>query len=107
MTTSGVPDYYYDGPAGDAWVEFKMRDAIPKTGVVGGVAAKQGHYSPLQYEWMLRRWRNGRNVLGVIGLPNRTAVVQRTPEEWMNGSSISLAVTYKEVAQCIHAFTLP
>lgn len=114
MAMNGLPDRYYD-PAGgnDLWVEYKMRDAMPRDGMVGGIDnKKRGYYSTLQYEWMVRRYNNslahGRpNVVGIIGLPNRTAVIQTTPTEWREGSSITLAIPLKEVSLWIADFCLP
>ena len=110
LTQNGTPDRYYDGPAGDLWVEYKMLDAMPRSGLVGFVdAKKKGCYSPLQYEWMMRRYSNSlaharRNVVGIVGLPNRTAVIQRTPTEWREGTSITQAISLKEVGVWIDDF---
>lgn len=111
MTQNGTPDRYYDGPARDLWVEYKYIDAMPRSRLVGMVhPTKRGCYSPQQYEWMLRRYNHsaslphGPNVIGVVGLPNRTAVIQTTPTEWREGSSISHAVPLKEVTFWIADF---
>lgn len=95
MNTNGLPDRYYDGPAGDLWVEFKMLQHMPRNSTV------VGEYSALQLKWMKRRYVYSGfvpNVIGVVGLPNRTAVIQRTPEEWEGGSHVSVAVPLKEVS---------
>lgn len=110
MTSNGVPDRYYDGPRRDLWVEFKLRTAMPRDGLVGGVDnSKNGCYRTLQYEWMLRRWGNcfgvRSNVIGVIGLPNKMAVIQTEPEQWMHGSPVQAAVSIREVSEWIIAFT--
>ena len=104
----GTVDRYYDGPCGDLWVEYKSLDHMPRSGLVGGVnASKKGCYTPQQYDWMLRRYNNslslphGPNVVGIVGLPNRTAVIQRTPTEWCEGSPTSAAVTIQEIANWI------
>ena len=110
---NGTPDRYYDGGPYDLWVEYKYIDAMPRSGIVGRVDAnKRGCYSPDQYRWMCRRYEHskslphGPNVIGVVGLPNRTAVIQRTPTEWREGSSILTAVSIKEVAAWISEFCL-
>lgn len=106
LTSNGTPDRYFDGPKGDLWVEFKYIDAWPRSAVVGGVhASKRGCYSPLQYSWMKRRWDHGRNVLGVIGLPDGTAVVQDNPDDWLEGSTMFAKRPIQEVADCILDFT--
>lgn len=111
LTHNGTPDRYYDGGPFDLWVEYKMLDAMPRSRLVGGVDAnKKGCYSPNQYRWMERRYRHslnlphGPNVVGIVGLPNRTAVIQRTPTEWREGSSIDLAIPIKEVSAWIFGF---
>lgn len=114
MTSNGLPDRYYDPVGGvDLWVEYKVRDTVPRNGLVGGIDnKKRGYYSTLQYEWMVRRYNNslahGRpNVVGIVGLPNRTAVIQTTPTEWREGSPITLAIPLKEVSLWIAAYCLP
>ena len=104
---NGTPDRYFDGPARDLWAEFKYVDAIPRDRLVGGVdAKKRGCYSPLQFDWMVRRLRNGGNVIGIIGLPNRTAVIQTDPLQWEFKSSIDAAMPFKDVAEWIRKFCI-
>lgn len=113
MTTNGVPDYYYDPVANkhsyrdiwDLWVEYKAWPSMPRSGIVGGVDnKKRGYYSTLQYEWMERRWGNGGNVMGMIGLPNKKIIVQKSPNEWKHGSLVESAITHKEAASLISNF---
>lgn len=95
MSTNGLPDRYYDGIAGDLWVEYKMLRHMPRSGIV------VGEYSALQLHWMKRRFVNSGNVpnvVGIVGLPNKTAVIQRTPSEWEEGSHVDLARPRKEVS---------
>lgn len=112
MTSNGIPDYYYDGPQGDLWVEYKALTAMPRSGLVGGVDPKKvGCYSPLQYQWMERRWKNSQyllpvpNVVGIVGLPNRMVVVQTTPTEWRERSPITQAISIPEVTAWLKKFT--
>lgn len=114
LSFNGTPDRYYDPPGGfDLWVEYKYIDAMPRSKIVGCVnAEKRGCYSPLQYDWMLRRYTNslahGRpNVVGIIGLPNRTAVIQTTPAEWREGSSINNALPLEDIASWVRNFCFP
>jgi hypothetical protein len=111
-TFNGIPDYYYDGPKSDLWVEYKALESMPRSGMVGGVdAKKRGCYSPLQNQWMERRWRNSQNLLpvpnvvGIVGLPNRTAVIQTSPTDWREGSSITQAIPIQEVIAWLRSFT--
>lgn len=114
LTQNGTPDRYYDGTLNDLWVEYKQLEAMPRSGLVGMVdPKKRGCYSPLQYDWMLRRYNNciaaykQPNVIGIVGLPNRTAVIQYTPDEWLHGSPVSHAQSYDDVAALILAFVGP
>jgi hypothetical protein len=109
MAANGTPDRYYDGDRSDLWVEYKALTSIPRSGIVIGA------YTQLQLAWMERRYKNEstfhtiygqpcKNVIGVVGLPNRTAVIQFTPKEWREGSPVTNARTIKDVAAWIHAF---
>lgn len=92
LSYNGTPDRYFDGRHSDLWVEFKMLKAMPRSNVIAG------GYTALQREWMERRWYNGGNVVGVVGLPNRTAAIQRSPLEWRNGTPVATAISLKDVA---------
>ena len=119
LTSNGTPDTYLDGPESDMWVEWKQLDAMPRDGLVGGItpakARKKGCYTTQQYAWMERRWNNGGNVWGVIGLPDKRVVLQLTPEQWRNKSSIDAAISRDELLNRIvlhctgtpHARTVP
>jgi hypothetical protein len=109
LSRNGTPDHYYDGAGSDLWVEYKMLRAMPRSGIA------VGDYSAQQLDWMERRYANAKqndplhmpNVVGIVGLPNRTAVIQRSPTEWRKGSPITEALPLKEIAQWITAFCLP
>jgi hypothetical protein len=106
LTTAGTPDYYYDGAFKDLWVEYKFVSSTPRDRIVGRVDdKKRGCYSTLQHRWMTRRWTTGRNVIGVIGLPDKKrACMQFSPCEWVNGTRIETAVSLSEVADWIVAY---
>lgn len=99
---NGTPDRYYDPEGGvrDLWVEYKALSAMPRDNIA------VGNYSALQLAWMDRRWRNGKNVVGIVGLPNRTAVIQHTPKEWRNGTPVNTAMSLEEVAEWIKHYTM-
>lgn len=103
MTGNGIPDRFYDGPGGSVWIEFKQLKSMPRSGMVVGA------YTELQLQWMERRYRNSKHLLptpdvaGVVGLPNRTAVIQRTPTEWREGTPLSTALPLKEIAWVINS----
>ena len=98
MTANGTPDRYYDGTKRDLWVEYKMLSNMPRSHYV------VGKYTALQYQWMDRRYATGKNVIGVVGLPDGTAVIQTTPEEWHEGVSIFARKAVKEVSAWICDF---
>lgn len=102
MTHNGTPDQYYDGGS-EVWVEYKLLKAMPRSGIV------VGNVSPIQLTWLERRYNNAirlahtPNVFVVVGLPIRTAVIQRTPTEWREGTPLAHAVPIKEVTEWLIA----
>lgn len=110
VSMNGTPDRYFDGAARDLWVEFKQLDAMPRSGLAGGITParvrKKGCYTSQQYDWMLRRHNNGGNVWGMIGLPNKLVVIQKLPTQWENGSLVSEAVSRDFAAALILDFCL-
>lgn len=98
LTTNGTPDYYYDGEGGDLWVEYKALTAMPRNGIV------VGNYTELQIRWLTRRWKHGKNAVGIVGLPNRTAVIQRGPRQLEEGTLVTDARPIKDIAQWIFDF---
>ena len=64
-----------------------------------GVAV--GAYTPLQLRWMKRRYSNGMNVIGVVGLPDHRACIQCTPDAWKYGTEVTSAVSCINVAAYI------
>lgn len=101
LTTNGTPDYYYDRDdveGDDLWVEYKALTAMPRSGIVAG------DYSALQMRWLTRRWKRGKNAVGIVGLPNRTAVIQCGPRELEAGTPAADARPIKEIAQWIFDF---
>ena len=107
LSFNGTPDRLYDGPNGMLWIEYKKLDSMPRDGQVGGVDEKKpGCYRPNQFAWMKRRWDYGRNVWGVIFLPNKSAVIQTTPTEWADKSTVFAAVDRRELAARIRSFCL-
>lgn len=97
-THNGTPDDYYDGPKSDLWAEYKMLKSMPRSGIAIGA------YSPQQIRWMTRRWRHGRNVIGLVGLPNKMVCLQHTPKEWIYGTTVTSAITIKETAKWLIDF---
>lgn len=61
----GVPDVYYEGPRGSAWVEYKWFDRVPRT--VDLCGGKNPLLTALQQQWLDRSRGNGQNALVIIG----------------------------------------
>lgn len=101
MTGNGIPDRFYCSPRGTCWIEFKQLSSMPRSGIV------RGALTALQLQWLERRYNNCKSlarptdVAVVIGLPNRTAVVQTTPTEWREGTHVTTAMSFKEVSSWI------
>lgn len=98
LTQNGTPDYFYDGAGRDLWIEYKALTAMPRNGIVFGA------YTELQRRWMTRRWQHGKNAIGLVGLPNETAVLQLAPYAWEHGTPVSGALPIKDIALWISNF---
>lgn len=98
FSSNGVPDVYYDGPASDLWVEYKNLSSKPRDGIV------VGDYTALQHRWLDRRYENGGNAIGIVGVPGRLVCLQLTPAERREGTHINLAISYQEAANWIARF---
>ncbi|HRO59857.1 MAG TPA: hypothetical protein PKZ27_02895 [Rhodocyclaceae bacterium] len=100
----GLPDSYFDG-AYDLWVEWKFLAHMPRDYLVGGIDdKKRGCYSTKQFAWLKRRWEARGNAWGIVGLPNRTAVIQADPVDWEHKSTVDSAIPWSDVAARIKAF---
>lgn len=102
MTGNGVPDYYYDGPKSDLWIEYKQLKAMPRDGVVNAARL----LTPLQTHWLQRRSMYGLNAIVCVGLPDKRALLFG---ETNNGrivlhQHVREARTYDEVATWICDF---
>ena len=69
---AGVPDAWYSGPAGDAWIEYKFYQALPKRFTP--------RLSPAQKQWLRERYHEGRRVLVIVGDPKYAVLLQHL--EW-------------------------
>lgn len=81
MTTGGTPDYYYDY-AQDLWVEYK---ALSSSDTLPALIPEKALPTPLQRQWLDRRFANGGNTVVAVGLKVKGRVhgfLLETPEEW-------------------------
>lgn len=103
LNMTGTPDYYYDADGilyprkRDLWIEYKQLKSMPRNGIV------VGNYSDRQHAWLNRR---GDNAWGIVGLPDRTAVIQYSEALRICGSDISTAHPYKHIDVLIEAVVL-
>ena len=74
--TGGIADVWYDGLAGDCWVEYKYVDPLPVKVPVRPMEL----LSKLQSQWLNDRYRNGRNVAVIIGCKAGGVILKN--KEW-------------------------
>lgn len=100
LTQNGTPDYYYDGPDSDLWIEYKQVNSIPRDGIVVPPLTQ------LQCKWLERRYRNGGNARVVVGLPDRRVLRFDDPAQWETGFHVAdvLNHSYDEIAKWICDF---
>lgn len=96
---SGTPDDWYDGPAGDLWIEYKYSEKIPKRLDLRAQTTSP-KLSKLQERWLRARHLNGRNVAVVVGF-KEGGVIMRDLEwekEWSKEDLQKRIKTRKEIA---------
>lgn len=62
----GTADSWYSGKKADLWVEYKFLPSIPQRGVI---TAKRLGLTALQLDWLEGRYKEGRNVAVIVGVP--------------------------------------
>ena len=100
----GTADVWYSGTADDLWVEYKYLARVPKKASIW----MDRMLSPLQLLWLRERYREGRNVVVILGTPAGGIVFERclwekelTPEEF-----VSCARTKQQMADYIWGRTM-
>lgn len=100
----GTADVWYSGNADDLWVEYKW---LPKVPVRVDVRVYE-LLSPLQLQWLRLRWKEGRNVVVILGSPDGACVYEfgrwerdMTPDEFR-----SRALSKQQVADYIRGRTM-
>lgn len=66
----GTADSWYSGDKADLWVEWKYLPTLPK------VIYPQKLLHPLQRAWLNGRYKEGRNVVVIIGCPEGGVVLE-------------------------------
>lgn len=68
---NGIPDCYYSGDKGEAWIEYKW---VPKLPVRAGTEVHID-LSPGQLLWLHGRCKEGRNIAVIVGSPEGCVVL--------------------------------
>lgn len=76
---SGTADVWYSGNDDDLWVEYKFITKVPKQAPIW----MDKMLSPLQMDWLERRYLEGRNVVVILGSPDKGYVFE-TPKMWQD-----------------------
>ena len=61
----GIPDCWYSGDRADLWIEYKF-----KIEPVNDETDMSPDLSPLQLDWIVKRYAEGRNVAVIVGSTN-------------------------------------
>lgn len=61
----GTADVWYSGFLDDLWAEYKWLAKLPKKAPV----RLDRELSPLQQQWLTGRYKEGRNVVAILGTP--------------------------------------
>jgi hypothetical protein len=80
--TSGIPDVWYSADLCDIWVEYKFLPSVPQRGIVDG---KRIGLTVLQASWLAGRYKEGRNVAVIVGVPSGGVIMRNL--EWVEGIS--------------------
>lgn len=74
---NGTPDYYYEGPYGSMWIEYKWYAARP--GSIRLATSKSSpKLSPLQRKWLNRAYVNRVRVYVVAGYPGGCFILKNS-----------------------------
>ena len=68
----GTADVWYSGNLDDLWVEYKYIAKLPKTAPI----CLDRLLSPLQQQWLAGRHEEGRNIVVILGTPERAWVFE-------------------------------
>lgn len=76
--SSGTPDDWYSGSRSDLWVEYKFLPRTPQRAIVKPFEL----LSPLQRDWINKRYEEGRTVAVVVGCPDGGIILRDQEWEW-------------------------
>lgn len=65
---AGIPDMYYEGPAGSLWVEWKNFQVLPSTIDLTKLSSR-AKLSALQQQWLIRGHKNSVKTAVICGSP--------------------------------------
>jgi hypothetical protein len=88
LYNAGIPDCWYSGPIRDAWIEYKFV-VLPKQ----DKTIIEPNLSPLQFNWLADRFKEGRNVLVLIG--------SKLGGVWLHRDDWEIGMTKLEYNACL------
>jgi hypothetical protein len=97
--SNGTPDYYYEGPTGALWIEYKaVPGNFPKT---IDIINKEPKLTPLQRRWVDRAHKNGIEVAVILGGDQGGIIF--TAGSWAQKSALSdLRIwTFEDISDAI------
>lgn len=98
---AGVPDHYYSGSKTDLWVEYKFYPTDRELFDLSK-SEKNPKLSCLQQNWLNARYKEGRNVWVIVGMPSGGVILRN--QDWTHKVTITRLLSRKELAQEILCF---
>lgn len=98
---TGIPDHYYSGKKGDLWVEYKY---FPKDKTSFDLTKPESKpvLARTQQEWLGRRYREGRNVWVIVGMPGGGVIL--VDEDWLKPVEVKQLLSRRELGEAITRF---
>jgi hypothetical protein len=75
--SNGSPDYYYEGPHGAMWIEYKWYASKPGS-IKLATSKSSPKLSPLQLRWLNRAYLNNVEVYVVAGYPGGAFILDNS-----------------------------
>lgn len=78
--SSGTADWWYSGSKADQWVEYKFLPKLPVRALI------VPDLSELQKDWLDGRYREGRNVVVIVGCPEGGVIYE--DRSWLEALNV-------------------
>lgn len=98
--SNGIPDYYYEGPTGGLWIEYKaVAGNFPQ---IINIIDKRPKLTPLQRQWVDRAFNNTVEVAVILGGDQGGIIF--TQGTWANNYALSVLKIwgFDDCARAIH-----